>query len=369
MKFSELTPGQAELFCEHVVAREAYMLRDLATWLDQSGGPIELMDASLASLDPLWAWCMDFARADYLELADTQVPATQPELTYGKYLVEPGWVRRRKSEVLGDRLAHYIRLVVARLAPGAYWGVFRERRRPLSNLNQQTVVFMPGWHPPEHDGIDWPVFLFETIGILTVGAVAPSPARSAASAAAVARPDRLRTMVSRHLPAELTAVNQDRQPSVLTPYLQVDLPEPPALARDTPALAWLPTPTPPAPAPVARREAGGWSEMVLAKGPAAGLDDEPWLLTPLPVDRVTAALRVGGFTGVDTAAILAEAEFDHSDAVAHVMTLVHDGQLRALHIEPLNPTTSSWEELLTPLRALASELGAHLLPEGEHPTH
>jgi hypothetical protein len=365
VEFPELTSEQAAMFGRHVIAREPYLLRELASWMEQTGGPIEQMDGSLESLVPLWTWCIELATVDYLGLVDDQVPATWPELAQDVYAIEPSWIAIRRSEVLGDHVAHYIHLVMDRLALGACWDVYREKRGPYSNLHQQTVVFLPGWNPPGRDDIDWPVFMFERIGELTVGATTRG----------LTDPDRLRRMVARHCPPTLVPGHRQRQASVLEPYLHLDLPPMPPIARVTPALAWL---GPPEVAGSEHRDSGvedrgGWEEMVLATGPAAGLDGKPWLLAPLPVERVVAALRQGGFTDVEATSVLAEEEFTHPRAdsawiaeVAHVMTMVHDGALRALHIEPVNPTTRTWEQILAPLRMLALELSANLSPGGDY---
>ena len=107
--------------------------------------------------------------------------------------------------------------------------------------------------------------------------------------------------------------------------------------------------------------------MVLARGPGLGLQDEPWLLAVLPVQKVVAALCAAGFEGVEVAGVLAGEEFDHPQGVAHVMTVVHEGTVRALHVEPVDPTARSWKKVTTPLRALARELGAHFVPEETYP--
>lgn len=85
---------------------------------------------------------------------------------------------------------------------------------------------------------------------------------------------------------------------MLLDYLDVEPPPIPALAATSPAIAWLE----PSPAPRAEAEPVGqhpYEDMVLAHGPAVSLDDEPWLLRPLPAERIAAVLRGAGFTGLD----------------------------------------------------------------------
>lgn len=110
------------------------------------------------------------------------------------------------------------------------------------------------------------------------------------------------------------------------------------------------------------------AELTLARGPALGLDDEPWLLKPLPQDRVARALTAAGFvtgdgSGVDPAELLIDGnDIGHRDEVAQVGVLVHEG-LRALHIEPLDGSRAQWDQMIAPLQALATSLHTRLLPD------
>ncbi|WP_029288645.1 hypothetical protein [Cellulomonas sp. HZM] len=353
MRFHDVPLDQAELFRDHVIAREPYMLRELASWMEQTGGPIELMDASVTSLIRMCDWYLDLARAGFLGLVDDAVPARYPELTLAEQRSHPHAVARRLSAAAGDRLVHYVRLVWGRLVPESYWGVYTERRRPFAeNLRHQTVVFLPGWHWPDRKDIDWSVFVQDSAGI-GFGAMTGAAGES----------DRLAWSVASSCPRDLRPWQQSRESSVLTGYLEADLPPMPEIARVTPALAWVSAPVEPE---VRAAGDGEWDEMVLAKGPVGGLE-EPGLLVPLPVDAVVGALRAAGFVGVDARGVLAEGEFEHAEGVAHVMTLVHGGELRAVHVEPVSPSESSWEAVLAPLRMLAVDLGANFGPAGDYP--
>ncbi|MFS0700071.1 hypothetical protein AB6N24_08890 [Cellulomonas sp. 179-A 4D5 NHS] len=350
MDFYRLSPERAAEFCAHVGAREPYLLRQLASWLDQTGGPLDAMDASVDSLVPLWEWYCDLISADFLGLTEGLMPSTLPKL-FGPGLPED-LERARSAWVVADRLVHYARLVLARLVQGARWAVCH---MPPDHRHQSPSVVLPGWKAPKRLKGDWPVAFFDVVGAFALAATTDE-----------ARKDALRTIIVRDCPPELVAVHQSPEPSVLRPYLTADLPPMPGHARVTPALAWLDDPAP-GPEPAFSAEEEDWEDLVLAKGPALGLEDEPWLLTSLPADRVAAALKAGGFMRVTAAGLLREEELEHPGGIAQMATLVSDGALRAVYIEPIDPTPQSWERLVAPLRMLAAELGANLVPHSDYP--
>ncbi|MCC2318147.1 hypothetical protein [Cellulomonas chengniuliangii] len=360
MDFDELSSAQAAQFCEHVVAREPYLLRELASWMDQTGGPLDQMDASVDSLVPLLEWYLDLARADFLGLTEGLVPSLFPEISGPDLTAE--LERSRQSLVGGDRLVHYVRLVLARLVPESYWGVYRSPG-VIDNLHHQPAVFLPGWPSGPGRRGEWSVIFAANLGALAGAHVRKG----------TVEPDRLRSALIARCPRGLVPARQERLASVLRPYLDLALPSMPMIARVTPAQAWLHEPPPPPPPARARARGADdegdedWESLILARGPGAGLEDEPWLLDPLSADRIAAALAEGGFKGLDAATLLGGAEFEHPDGVAHVMVATHDGAVRAVHIQPVDPTARSWERLIAPLRMLAVELGANLVPEGEYP--
>lgn len=351
MEFFDVPADRAAEFRDHVIAREPYHLRDLASWMDQTGGPLDEMDASVASLVPLWEWCLDLARADFLGLTEGLVPATDPGLSS---LADPEFGElMRQSDVVGDRLMHYLRLVVGRLHPPTQWGVYRSSLGRRDHAHHQTALLLPGFQVPREGA-----FALWVHPVLNAVAVAIQRNRD--------ETDRLQAIVVPALPPGLTVGDQDRLPSVLRPYLDADLPPAPEEARTSPVAVWLAAPAPVAPQVPAGREPGSWSETILARGPAEGLEDLA-LLAPLPADRVATALREGGFRDLTEADVLAEADLTHPDGVAHLMTAVHRGRLRAVHLEPVDPDEETWERLMAPLRMLALELGANLVDEGDYP--
>lgn len=124
------------------------------------------------------------------------------------------------------------------------------------------------------------------------------------------------------------------------------------------------TPAPP------RRRVG--EEMVLAAGPALGLDDEPWLLAPLNATTVAEVLNVAGFVAEQGERITSSdlvvdgREFAHRSGVAQLDVLVYDGTLRALHLVPIGDDAAQWQRTVGPLHELATEVGARFLPTEEY---
>jgi hypothetical protein len=343
-----MTPDQAAQFRDHVIAREPYHLRELASWLDQTGGPLDEMDASTASLTPLWEWSVDLARAGFLGLTDGLVPADDPRLESLQRADPAACELARQSRVVGERLMHYLRLVVTRVHPPTRWDVERTGRAGDSGF-QETALFLPG---RTYEGREWGIWVHLVRSDL-----------EAAVSRGDWRPDELARLVVPGLPPDLRPRRQERLSSVLRPYLEADLPPAPEAARVSPVLAWRSAPPQPR---TAASPSGDWEDLILAKGPGEGLE-EPRLLEPLPADRVLAALREGGFTDLTVQDLLDEADVAHPGDVAHLMTLAHRGTLRALHLQPVDPDEDSWVGLVAPLRMLAVELGANLVPEGDYP--
>src|SRR5690554_4479177 len=64
MRFSsESTPQQAATYLRYVAAREPHVLQFFARSMAQSGGPVDDMDASFASINILWDWVVDHVNA------------------------------------------------------------------------------------------------------------------------------------------------------------------------------------------------------------------------------------------------------------------------------------------------------------------
>ena len=61
--FDRLTPAEAREYCDAFAALGPTRLAELSSWVRETGGPWDELDASLASLVPLWGWFVRFAGA------------------------------------------------------------------------------------------------------------------------------------------------------------------------------------------------------------------------------------------------------------------------------------------------------------------
>jgi hypothetical protein len=333
-------------FVSHLVAREPYRLRDLAVRMRDTGGPVEAMDASLASLGPLWEWFVEYVLADCPGVPEDVRLSRWPRA--GDESAEVRVERRRASAAEG--LEHYLRLVLLRWQAPAEWTVVVTSNGPFDLAYLEPAITRP-------QGALAPTgFLFVMAHHI------PENIRGARGPEALLRQVVIFRLSLQELPVE------EALPSVLVPYLTMDLPPMPEIAQiatlarlEAEFEAELAAAAATAPPPEPRVG----SEEVLARGPGIGLE-EPWLLAPLPAQTVAAGLTAAGFTSQGTERVLPAdllvdgGEVHHRDQAAVITTLVHDGELRALHLEPVNDVPSLWDPMHASLADLARALGAHL---------
>jgi len=108
MDFAYLSPEHGLEFRDHVDAREPFFLRELAGWVDATGGPLGLMDASAESLVEIWTWFIGFVDAGCPGVPADERPAEAPHFEPNEPL---------RVSAVAERLQHYVRLVVARYDP------------------------------------------------------------------------------------------------------------------------------------------------------------------------------------------------------------------------------------------------------------
>lgn len=171
------------------------------------------------------------------------------------------------------------------------------------------------------------------------------------------------------LPASRRQRGRDRGASVLEPYLSYADRTPPAIVTTSP-LAVLYAPSAPTATADASDDVG--VELLLAVGPAAGLDD-PRHFSPLPVDTVAAVLAELDLADPDGRPVRPRqlltdgTQLFSADGTAVVETVVAGRALRALSVEPAGGgTAATWTHLEDRLRALAHSLGGHVVaPDSE----
>jgi hypothetical protein len=336
----------AKAFVSHLVAREPYRLRDLAVRMRDTGGPVEAMDASLASLGPLWEWFVAYVLSDCPGVPDDVRLSRWPRLDDDSAKARA--VRRRAAAAEG--LEHYLRLVLQCWEPPAEWTVLVGNNGPFDLARHE-----PGITRPQGS-------IIPTGFLLGLAQAIPENTRGARGPEELLRQVVIIRLNRQELPVE------EALPSVLAPYLTMDLPPMPEIAQiatlarlEAELEAELAAAAATAPPPEPRVG----SEEVLARGPGIGLE-EPWLLAPLPAQTVAAGLTAAGFTSQGTERVLPAdllvdgGEVHHRDQAAVITTLVHDGELRALHLEPVNDVPSLWDPMHASLADLARALGAHL---------
>lgn len=346
MDFSVISRERALEFRDHVVAREPFFLRDLAGWVADTGGPLEVLDASAESLVDLWAWAIGFIDAGCPGVpADARSSRAAAAVTDED--LRPGAV--------ADRLVHYVRLVVERHDPPARWALLTSgSRRWRDAYEQETVI-------KRSDGTT-PYLAFMAIichGLLT-------------GRARTREPDRLLQLVQAGFPSVVTGAA--RGGSVLAPYLTADLGEVPEAVAVSPVLRWA---AEDAVSVFEGREVSAGPEpaaglvkcpqLVVMRGPGAGLED-PSLLRPLDEGLVAAALGELGFMIEGRVPVAADLSVDEATFVvdvpdvwtAEVSVAAHGGRLRLVDLDQAVATPEQWDVVVKRLRRLARRLWARL---------
>ena len=63
MHHTQISFERGSEFRDYVEAREPFFLRELAGWMDATGGPLQRMDSTAESLVELWPWFIGFVDA------------------------------------------------------------------------------------------------------------------------------------------------------------------------------------------------------------------------------------------------------------------------------------------------------------------
>src|SRR5690606_20000802 len=149
IQFKHTSRVQALEFRDYVRAREPFKLQELARRIVASGGSVEELDASFASLVPLWAWFVDFARAGCPGVESGVVPARWRDLVAGGADTPERRLEmasRRKRIVVAEGMEHYLRLVWEGHAAPTSWECYvtPERERELVGIHQATGITAAG---------------------------------------------------------------------------------------------------------------------------------------------------------------------------------------------------------------------------------
>lgn len=131
--FFDLTHDEALRFRDHVQARHAARLSDLAWSLADTDGPVDELDGSEQSLVPLWAWFKGFVKRGLPGVA----PQAQSSMSrrLGRAATE-----NDRIYFAAEMLEHYAFEVVRRTHPDVRWGVYRQVGRGR-DLDQNLTGF------------------------------------------------------------------------------------------------------------------------------------------------------------------------------------------------------------------------------------
>ena len=346
--YFDLTREQAWDVVRHIEARAPYRLCLLAELMRDTHGPLDQMDASLDSLVPMWEWFTAIAVAGYPDVPG-DVPSTYEPLIVAH--AAPGTADlQRRAALLREGLMHYVELVLRRIDPESRWDLWLQKGRVRMDQHQEPVIRLSNGTPIH--------------AIYLVTGMARNAVKDAGSSARDRRA--LREELASSLPSSWRR-DQDRQPSVLVPYLSYAGQTPPAIVTSSPLAVLFDAPTP---APAEPSDDVG-VELLLAVGPAAGLDD-PRHFAPLPVDTVAAVLAGLVLTHEDGRPVRARelvedgTQLFAADGTAMIETIATGGALRALSVEPAGGgTAASWARIEDGLRRLAASLGGHLASDSE----
>ncbi|MCM0639408.1 hypothetical protein [Cellulomonas wangsupingiae] len=347
--YVDLSRAQAWDVVRHIEARAPYRLCLLAERMRDTEGPLDQMDASLESLVPMWEWFTAIAVAGYPDVP-SDVPSTYEPLIVAH--AAPGTADlQRRAALLREGLMHYIELVVRRIDPEARWDLWLQKGRIRMDQHQEPVIRLSNGTP------------IHAIYLVT------GMARNAVKDAGGSARDRraLRDQLASSLPSSWRRRRQDEESSVLRPFLSYAGRTPPALVTSSPLAVLFDAPTP---APAEPFDDVG-VELLLAVGPAAGLDD-PRHFAPLPPDAVVAVLTELDLTHEDGRPVRPRELLEDgtqlfaADGTAMVETIATDGALRALSVEPAGGgTAATWSRIEDGLRRLAESLGGHLASDSE----
>jgi hypothetical protein len=330
--------GTSRTLRDQKQARELLELTDLAWWMNASGGPVDEMDASLASVTLLEGWFFE-----YLATGCPGVPRDAlPWASSGFRMQE-----ENVAQYFASTIFYYLRLVLQRVDPSAHWEVFVDPSKRVKRI--------------EHLGIGIELangtFVFPSFpSVFAERFVRQGAAKRGGAPWA--------TILKNDAGPDFFPAEQERRESVLVPLLAGatdPLTRPP---RDPGPVAVMPD------GPVPHHVAYG-AEMTFGIGPDDGVEiDKHGLMTPLPADRVAETLRRAGFTNshgaeVTTSDLLvADARFaavDNGDDLAQIILGLHEGTVRAIFIEGLAASKEEWEVLVEPFTALAAALGARFV--------
>ena len=351
--------------CDFVIRREPARLSDLAYWVHDTAGPVELMDASLSSLQDLWRWYVGFVFAGCPGVPERARPeefqwyVPNEANDQLRFAGDPGlhW----RALFAAESLNHYVMRALRRLDSSARWEVFVEpkSKRPgvVTGLAGQIGIRTPGLG----DGFSWPA-----ANIMTAHVLEAQVARHAGGDDIAIRfedwldPARFEFMNTRWFPEGLLPEVQAREDSVLQPFLEVpQVPWNSPEREQPPMYTSRPTSAAGAPEHVKWAIHGRLPRLLESSGV------ELMSLYPvLTVDKVAAGMAALGFTDgegrpITITALTDEGTGSHPTLGVQVEAFFHDGSLRELTVDGGVPRTE-YQQLKRSFQKFAKGIKAEL---------
>jgi hypothetical protein len=303
--------------------------------MDETGGPVELMDASVDSLEPFWGWYLGRLEDGF------------PEASHGSTASRIRFLGSLGADDLALRatyaiepMAHYLLEVIAVYSPEVRWGLYPATYSDDSSLNS-TVLLAPEW-----DCIPAEDMVFN----LAVSALQGRPGAG--------DPSVFRAMLVRRLDLEERPRIAPRSGSILTPYLSL-----PRVPMDDPAR--IPPVVGAEPRVDSHPERAPWSDQGLMVADLEADIENVAGIRPLDVDVFAAGLTALGChrDGAPVTAAMLRNESTQllwRDSLIEIGPVVEGGRLRILNVKPIRLSDAEWDEFEAGITRLAVQHHAQL---------
>jgi len=340
MQVSQTTEADAIAYRDHVRALGPVRLSDLAYHMAETGGPVEAMDGSIESLQPLWTWYTSRMALGFPEVPNGSVPS------YTRFLQWKLANATGKAAYAIEPVAHYLLVLLRRYLPDAHWDLHPPVVR--DDDSQHLTVVLAG------NGYERPLEQIPYGLALTV--LKEMGGRSA--------PDYLRTKAVRMLGLDGLGDPLSQESAVLLSYLQ----EPPVPASDRRRFITGAGSSRTMEPPTERVSVALERHYIAAAD--ANLNEPLEALPVMDASRLAPALagigaHVSGRALSESDLLNDESVILLGDWLLQIVPQVSGNRLRSLRIELLQGSAEEWERFEEDLRRVAVLGGAKFAPVHE----
>jgi hypothetical protein len=334
--FYDLSEADALAYRDHVIRRGPARVSDLAHHMAETGGPVELMDASVESLEPFWEWFAGRLSAGLPEVSSRSVPSMVKtlSLTASEFVL--------KAAYAIEPMSHYLLELISAYSPDAHWDV-HELLTSDDGERGTTVVVSSLWRSVSAEEIP----LNQVVAALRNDTYRDDR-------------DSFRRVVERILRLDTVSPVAPRPGSILTPYLS--LPRVPlGDAVRVPPVVGVEVRVDPHP------ERESWSDQGLQVADLDADVDAEDLTVIRPLDE---GVFAAGLTALgchrDGAPVTSESLRDEGtqilwrDSLIEIGPVVEGGRLRILNVKPIRLSDAEWDEFEAGITRLAAQHHAQL---------